>query len=130
MKKSESNRNKQIPIANKSKLPGFPTATAWEKAWQKHWSKVGLPGYELPVGGRGGEDRDFLTHARTPEKERARLKRELANEDVEIDKIDKKPRNEQFVAKAQPEVIEEQRTRREEAIARRERLEAALARLS
>ncbi len=58
-----------------SKLPGFPTATAWERAWQKHWSKVGLPGYELPVGGRGGEERDFLTHTRTPEKERARLKR-------------------------------------------------------
>jgi valyl-tRNA synthetase len=62
--------------------------------------------------------------------ERGRLKREIAKEDVEIDKIDKKLGNEQFVAKAKPEVIEEQRTRREEAIARRERLEAALARLS
>jgi hypothetical protein len=29
----------------------------------------------LPVGGRGGADRDFLANARTPEKERARLKR-------------------------------------------------------
>ena len=61
--------------SSKSKLPGFPAATVWEKAWQKHWSKVGIPGYELPVGGRGGDERDFLTHARTPEKERARLKR-------------------------------------------------------
>ena len=34
-----------------------------------------MPGYELPVRGRGGQERDFLTHARTPEKERARLKR-------------------------------------------------------
>ena len=59
----------------KSKLPGFPTANAWERAWQKHWSKVGQPGYELPVGGRGGDERDFLTHARTLDKERARLKR-------------------------------------------------------
>ena len=62
--------------------------------------------------------------------ERGRLKREIAKEDVEIDKIDKKLGNEQFVAKAKPEVIEEQRTRRAEAVARRERLEAALVRLS
>ena len=62
--------------------------------------------------------------------ERGRLNREIAKEDVEIDKIDKKLGNEQFVAKAKPEVIEEQRTRREDAVGRRERLEAALARLS
>jgi len=48
---------------------------AWESAWQKHWSKVGLPGYEIPAGGRGGDERDFLAIARTPQKERARLKR-------------------------------------------------------
>ena len=29
----------------------------------------------VPVGGRDGEERDFLAHARTPDKERARLKR-------------------------------------------------------
>lgn len=52
-------------------LPAFPAAAAWERAWQRHWSRAGLPGYELPVG----EDSDFLTHTRTPEKERARLKR-------------------------------------------------------
>src|SRR5262249_39927321 len=45
------------------------------RSWQKHWSKVGLPGYELPTGGPGGEDREFLNTARTPAKERARLKR-------------------------------------------------------
>jgi uncharacterized protein (TIGR00730 family) len=43
----------------------------WERAWQRHWSKVGLPGYELPPG----DERDFLAKARTPQKERARLKR-------------------------------------------------------
>jgi uncharacterized protein (TIGR00730 family) len=36
---------------------------------------VGLPGYELPVGGPGGHERDFLGQARTPQKEVARLKR-------------------------------------------------------
>ncbi len=54
--------------------------------------------------------------------ERVRLKREIAKEEVEIDKIDKKLGNEQFVAKAKPEVIEEQHQRRAEAVARRERL--------
>src|SRR5690606_29200215 len=39
--------------------------------------------------------------------ERVRLKREIAKEEVEIDKVDKKLGNEQFVAKAKPEVIEE-----------------------
>jgi uncharacterized protein (TIGR00730 family) len=36
---------------------------------------VGLPGYELPVGGPGGHERNFLGQARTPQKEVARLKR-------------------------------------------------------
>ena len=47
----------------------------WERSWQRHWSKVGLPGYELPAGGPGGHDRDFLAHARTVAKEQQRLKR-------------------------------------------------------
>jgi uncharacterized protein (TIGR00730 family) len=47
----------------------------WDRQWQEHWSKVGLPGYELPVGGPGGEDRSFLGHARTLANEKARLKR-------------------------------------------------------
>jgi uncharacterized protein (TIGR00730 family) len=47
----------------------------WERQWQERWSKVGQPGYELPVGGRGGDEREFLATARTPAKERARLER-------------------------------------------------------
>src|SRR3974390_2220580 len=47
----------------------------WERSWRKHWSKVGSPGYELPAGGPGGHEREFLATARTPQKERARLKR-------------------------------------------------------
>jgi valyl-tRNA synthetase len=64
------------------------------------------------------------------EAERQRLSKDIAKEDAEIDKIDRKLGNEQFVAKAKPEVIEEQHARRAEAVARRERLAAALARLS
>jgi uncharacterized protein (TIGR00730 family) len=59
----------------KTALPKFPPRDAWARAWQQHWSKVGLPGYELLVGGPGGDEREFLTTARTPQKERARLKR-------------------------------------------------------
>ncbi len=58
-----------------STLPKFPTRDAWAKAWQSHWSKVGTPGYELPAGGPGGDERDFLTQPRTVAKERSRLKR-------------------------------------------------------
>src|SRR5262249_20802269 len=51
------------------------TLDEWERSWRQHWSKVGQPGYELPAGGPGGKERQFLTTARTPDKERARLKR-------------------------------------------------------
>jgi uncharacterized protein (TIGR00730 family) len=56
---------------SKTTLPKFPSRDAWSEAWQKHWRKAGLPGYELPASAEG----DFLSQARTPEKERARLKR-------------------------------------------------------
>ncbi|MDP1731169.1 MAG: valine--tRNA ligase [Devosia sp.] len=62
--------------------------------------------------------------------ERARLEKEIGKLDEDVEKIDRKLGNEQFVAKAPEEVIEEQRTRRAEAIDRRERIAAALARLS
>jgi uncharacterized protein (TIGR00730 family) len=59
----------------KSKKATLQPMDEWERAWQRRWSKIGLPGYELPVGGPGGDERDFLANARTPEKEWARLKR-------------------------------------------------------
>ena len=62
--------------------------------------------------------------------ERARLQKEIAREESEIEKIDRKLGNEQFVAKAPEEVIEEQRTRRTEATERRARIAEALQRLS
>ncbi len=62
--------------------------------------------------------------------ERGRLKREIAKEEVEIGKLAQQLGPAQFVSKAPPEVIEEQRERRAEAVARLERLKAALARLS
>src|SRR4051794_34413326 len=54
-------------------LPKLPSAGAWEKQWQKKWSKLGAPGYELPLS--DSADRELLNQTRTPEKEKARLKR-------------------------------------------------------
>jgi uncharacterized protein (TIGR00730 family) len=58
-----------------SALRKSPALDAWDQQWQQHWSKVGTPGYELPVGGPGGDERDFLAHARTLLNEKQRLKR-------------------------------------------------------
>jgi uncharacterized protein (TIGR00730 family) len=47
----------------------------WDRQWQQHWRKAGTPGYELPVHGESMKEREFLTTARTPAGERARLRR-------------------------------------------------------
>ncbi|MCB9948409.1 MAG: valine--tRNA ligase [Rhodospirillaceae bacterium] len=61
------------------------------------------------------------------EQERARLGREIAKAEGEIKKLDGKLANPQFLAKAPEEVVAEQRERREEYAATRDRLRAALA---
>ena len=58
----------------KKTLPKLPTADAWERQWKKTWSKAGTAGYELPAGS-GAAERELLTQTRTPDKEKARLKR-------------------------------------------------------
>jgi valyl-tRNA synthetase len=62
--------------------------------------------------------------------ERQRLQKEIARLDGEIDKIAKKLGNEQFIAKAKPEVVEEQRERQTDAETAREKLREALRRLA
>ncbi|MFP9137315.1 valine--tRNA ligase [Devosia sp. XGJD_8] len=62
--------------------------------------------------------------------EQVRLEKEVTKLDAEIAQIDKKLGNEQFVAKAPEEVIEEQKARREAAIERRHHILEALKRLS
>jgi uncharacterized protein (TIGR00730 family) len=59
----------------RSRLPEFASQDAWAKAWHEHWSKSVKPTYELPSGGPGGDERELLATTRTPQKERARLKR-------------------------------------------------------
>ena len=62
--------------------------------------------------------------------ERARLAKEIARLDGEIDKSARKLGNEQFIAKAKPEVVEEQRERQADAEQARDRLKAGLERLA
>jgi valyl-tRNA synthetase len=62
-------------------------------------------------------------------KERARLQKEAAALAAELDKIAKKLGNEQFLAKAKPEVVEEQRERQTEGELALARLNAAVARI-
>ena len=61
--------------------------------------------------------------------ERARLEKTMARVDDEISKISRKLDNPGFVAKAPPEVVEENRRRLDEENSRRSAIEAALARL-
>jgi valyl-tRNA synthetase len=62
--------------------------------------------------------------------ETARLTKERGKLDGEIGKIDAKLGNADFLARAPEEVVEEQRERRAEAVARRAKIDEALARLS
>ena len=64
------------------------------------------------------------------EAERSRLAKEVDKVAKEIAKIEAKLGNEQFMAKAREEIVEEQRERLAEATALRAKTEAALARLS
>jgi len=52
------------------------TPEEWENAWQQHWKKAQL-NYELPSTKDKASlaERDFLTHTRTAEKEKERLRR-------------------------------------------------------
>ncbi|HMA49620.1 MAG TPA: class I tRNA ligase family protein, partial [Magnetospirillaceae bacterium] len=62
--------------------------------------------------------------------ERARLEKEIGKLDAEIAKLDGKLNNEAFISKAKPEVVEEQRERRAEADAVRQKLADAVRRIA
>ncbi len=79
---------------------------------------VGEAGAALPLG-------DVIDIA----KERARLEKDVVKTEAEIVRLNAKLENQGFVAKAPPEVIEEQKERRGEAMALKAKLQEALARL-
>ncbi len=61
--------------------------------------------------------------------ERARLAKEMAKADADIARVDAKLSNANFVARAPEEVVEEEKEKREEAVARKAKIAEALERL-
>ncbi|MGH6980843.1 MAG: class I tRNA ligase family protein, partial [Stellaceae bacterium] len=61
--------------------------------------------------------------------ERARLAKEMAKADADIVRVDAKLNNANFVARAPEEVVEEEKEKREEAVARKTKIAEALDRL-
>src|SRR4051812_27343717 len=61
--------------------------------------------------------------------ERARLDKELAKADADIKRVDAKLGNEKFVANAPEEIVEEEKEKREAAVARKAKIIEALERL-
>jgi valyl-tRNA synthetase len=61
--------------------------------------------------------------------ERARLEKELAKVDADIERVDKKLANPKFVENADEEVVEGEREKREEAVSRRAKILEAVERL-
>jgi valyl-tRNA synthetase len=61
--------------------------------------------------------------------ERARLTKEMQKADADIARVDAKLSNEKFVANAPGEIVEEEKEKREEAVARKAKIAEALERL-
>jgi valyl-tRNA synthetase len=61
--------------------------------------------------------------------ERARLAKEMAKADTDIARVDAKLNNPNFVSRAPEEVVEEEKEKREEALARKAKIAEALQRL-
>ena len=61
--------------------------------------------------------------------EKARLDKEIAKADADIKRVDAKLGNEKFVANAPDEIVEEEKEKREAAVARKEKILEALERL-
>ena len=61
--------------------------------------------------------------------ERARLAKEMKKAEDDIDRVEKKLGNPKFVERAEPEVVEEERVKREEALARKTKIAEAIERL-
>ena len=61
--------------------------------------------------------------------ERARLDKELGKAEADIKRVDAKLSNEKFVANAPEEIVEEEKEKREEAVARKAKILEAIERL-
>ena len=68
----------RVPKRRSTSRPVTPPRTPdeWERGWQRTWKKLGFVPYELPPDDSpAGQEREFLTHARTADGERERLTR-------------------------------------------------------
>ena len=106
----------RFEIADKSEIDGMTK----DRVIRQGDVQVAVPGATLIVRPEG------VDLAR----ERARLAKEIGRLDTEIAKIGTKLGNAQFLAKAKPEVVEEQRLRGADASRDRDRLKAAYERLA
>ena len=61
--------------------------------------------------------------------EKARLDKEIAKADADIKRVDAKLSNEKFVANAPEDIVEEEKEKREAAVARKEKMLEALKRI-
>jgi len=61
--------------------------------------------------------------------ERARLSKEIAKAEADIKRVDTKLANEKFVANAPEELVEEEKDKRDAAVARKAKFQEALERL-
>jgi valyl-tRNA synthetase len=111
-------------------------ATRWDETIRKlaRLSRLGFaeaaPKSSAQILVRGGVAAMPLEGVIDLDAERTRLSKETAKLEGELKKLDAKLANEGFLAKADEEVIEEHRERREETAARIDKLNAALTRLS
>ncbi|HEY7992120.1 MAG TPA: valine--tRNA ligase [Stellaceae bacterium] len=132
----------EMNIPGAAELPAFVAAQAQQREWiARHLDQIkrlarlksvefatpatkmiqiGADGAELFLDAAGAVDLD---------QEKARLAKEKGAIEIELGKIDQKLGNAQFMAKAKPEAIEEQRERQAEKQAALDRVGAALARL-
>ena len=111
-------------------------ATRWDETIRKlaRLSQIGFaeaaPKSSAQIIVRGGVAAMPLEGVIDLGAERSRLAKEIGKLEGELKKLDAKLANEGFLAKAEEEVIDEHRERREETAARVEKLNAALTRLS
>ncbi|HEX4110920.1 MAG TPA: class I tRNA ligase family protein, partial [Stellaceae bacterium] len=132
----------EMNIPGAAELPAYAKAQPGQTRWiERHLVQIkrlarlkavnfGVPGMKMiQIGTEGAEI--FLDAAGTIdlEQERARLAKEKSAIESELGKIAQKLGNAQFIAKAKPEAIDEQRERQAEKQAALDRVGAALARL-
>jgi hypothetical protein len=116
----------------------------WAKTRMRRyiWSRVSLNGDAFEYTGTGGElfigflivvgfffVATILKGVIDLASEKTRLDKEIAKADADIKRVDAKLGNEKFVANAPEEIVEEEKEKREAALARRTRIIEALQRL-